>query len=246
MIIPSYVGTYPKDKYLERRKKTVNLFTKNITDSQEFSLSKNYFCIIDMVETTKKNISFTKISLFDWKRKLIIQIERNTLETWICLIDDHPITKKDYFLAGEDIQGYSVYNINDKIAYSYISDDIGKGKAFEWHEVIPSPSGLSIAVIGSYFRSPLELVFYDFSNPDSLPLKELNRHHLIDYDEVEGWQDEDIFSLAIVNYFRKGDGMPFEELHPDECDFLLKNPDLFERTVHLNKYSKIIKESVVD
>jgi len=111
MIIPSYVGTYSKDKYLERRKNTLDCMTENVAETQEFVLSQHYFCTIDMVQTKKSGVCYTIINLFDKDRKNIVRLERNSLEAWVCLIDDHPSNKKDYFLAGEDHQGYSVFNL---------------------------------------------------------------------------------------------------------------------------------------
>ena len=56
MIVPSYAGTYPQEKYNEKRKTISNMMTDNIIESQEFSLGKNYLCLIDLVETKRPGI----------------------------------------------------------------------------------------------------------------------------------------------------------------------------------------------
>ena len=103
---------------------------------------------------------------------------------------------------------------------------------------------MTLAVIGSYLQSDLQLAFYDFSNPNSLPLPEINRHYFIEFDEVEGWQGEEIFTLKSVKYFRKSDGKPFENLPENECNYLLTSSDLHKEVVQFNKYTKTKKEDV--
>lgn len=246
MIIPSYIGTYPNEKYIERRQNNLKILTDNVIETQQFGLNDNYLCTIDLIQTTKQNFLYSCISVFNRKRDLVIKVDRTAFESWICLVDDHPANGKDYFLAGEDTQGYTVYNLTDNTGYCYLPSDVAKGNSFVWHEVVPSPSGLFLAVIGSYFNSDLQLVFYDFSSPESLPLAEINRHHFIEYDEVEGWDGDNSLLLKSYKYFRRSDRKSVNELSNEEKEFLAENPQLVEQVIQVEKYSRTLKENVVD
>jgi hypothetical protein len=54
--------------------------------------------------------------------------------------------------------------------------------------VYPSPDGLVLAVDGCYWACPYEIVFFDFANPASLPLPEIDRCEEVT-DPVIGWVD---------------------------------------------------------
>lgn len=246
MIVPSYVGTYPKEKYLERRNNIIKMISNVVTETQEFRLTDNYLCSIDLVETNKPGVLFTVVNLYNKNSELVVRTQRNAFECWVCLVDDHPTNGNDYFICGEDHQGYTIFNLTKDKGYSYLSNDISKGNSFVWLEVIPSPSGMSLAVIGSYFQSDIELVFYDFSNPEELPLKEINRHHFVEFDEIEGWIGEEFFSLRSYKLFRANDKKPFDQIPLHERERLLQIPGAFEEVVQIDKYSKSVKEKIVD
>lgn len=98
-------------------------------------------------------------------------------------------------LCGEDYQGYSVIQCKSGRVEIYFPDEGFDGGGFCWAAVHPSPDGLTLAVEGCYWACPYEIVFYDFTDPMVLPLKELAR--IDDFDEVIGWDNKSTFSYTV-------------------------------------------------
>lgn len=102
----------------------------------------------------------------------------------------------EYLLCGEEYQGYNVIELESGRNRTHFPDEAFDGAGFCWMEVQPSPDGLTLAVTGCYWASPSELVFLDFADPASLPLKELAR--IGDLRETVGWVDDNTFAYSSV------------------------------------------------
>src|SRR6266496_4494341 len=158
------------DRYLERRKNIEKHFipANKIAESskKEVSLSGNfqleaYEYRVNLRRYTRGVV--TKIS----NGAVIADIKRNFGNFWHIWIQ-HP-NGDEYLLCGEDYQGYSVVNLTSEKYHVYFPEDGYKGLGFCWREVYPSPDGLTLAVKGCYWGWNDDLVFLDFSTPDTLP-----------------------------------------------------------------------------
>jgi hypothetical protein len=133
-------------------------------------------------------------------------------------IEDIKPTDKPTYKWGEDYQGYSVVNLTKGTYQVYFPEEGYKGFGFCWTAVFPSPDKLMLAVDGCIWAYPYEIVFYDFSEPDNLPYKELGR--VSDITDSEGWLDNETFVLSREVEIRKSDGVPYEQLSQEEQEIL--------------------------
>ncbi|MHC4478215.1 MAG: hypothetical protein ACYTEL_21465 [Planctomycetota bacterium] len=83
-----------------------------------------------------------------------------------------------------------------------------------------------LAVDGCYWACPYDLVFYDFRNPDILPLDEIKR--IASLDDCERWKDNDTFVMSREIEIRKSDGVPYESLTKAEQDILDHDESLLD------------------
>jgi hypothetical protein len=133
----------------------------------------------------------------------------------------------EYLLCGEDYQGYLVINLTAGACKTYFPEEGHKGNGFCWAAAYPSPDTLVLAVEGCYWACPTEIVFYDFQNPEDLPLRELSRVSII-ADRCEGWIDNETFVLKRRVKLRKSDGAPYETLDEVERAALEADRSLVE------------------
>lgn len=99
-----------------------------------------------------------------------------------------------------------------------------QGWGFCWANVLPSPDGMTLAVEGCYWACPYDLVFYDFSQPDCLPLPELRRFEGLE--RVIGWENANTFAFTCGYEIRKADGAKYNSLPAEEQDELDADPNL--------------------
>jgi hypothetical protein len=66
---------------------------------------------------------------------------------------------------------------------------------FCWASVHPAPDGLTLAIEGCYWACPYELVFYDFRDPQNVPLLEIAR--IEEYFDATGWEDNRTFNYSM-------------------------------------------------
>lgn len=157
-------------------------------------------------------------------RQLIADVKRNFDHFWYSWVQ-HP-NGNDYLLCGEDYQGYSVINLTTGKSTVYFPDAGVKGFGFCWVAAYPSPDGLMLAVDGCYWACPYDVVFFDFRNPEQLPLPEINR--IDSLDDCEGWLDNDTFVLTREIDIRKSDGAPYNSLPAEEQDVLDQDSSLLD------------------
>jgi hypothetical protein len=123
----------------------------------------------------------------------IADIKRNYGIFWHAWVT-HP-NGFEYLLCGEDYQGYSVICLDTGENKTYFPPEAFDGTGFCWATVHPSPDGLTLAVEGCYWACPYELVFYDFSSPQDIPLLEIAR--IEDYFDATGWEDNTTFGYSM-------------------------------------------------
>lgn len=166
--------------------------------------------------------------------QLIIDVKRNFGHFWYAWVQ-HP-NQNDYLLCGEDYQGYSVINLTTGKSTVYFPDAGYKGFGFCWTAVDASPDCLILAVDGCYWACPYEVVFYDFRNPEQLPLPELGR--IGSLDDCEGWLDNETFVLTREIEFRKSDGAAYDSLSSEEQDVLDNDSSLSDYRIEKVNYQR--------
>ena len=127
----------------------------------------------------------------------------------------------DYLLCGEDYQGYSVINLATETSNVYFPEEGFKGHGFCWANVYGVVNN-KLIVEGCYWGGPYEVVIYDFTNPEVLPLPELNRFDVDGTVKING----DIIVIEQELEYRLSDGKLYNDLSDDEQLVLDKNPKL--------------------
>ena len=218
------------DKKINYRKRFESYFVENnrIEAEREIIIlpSGKYKLIIDgyKVDPNDKDPRVTRGIVKKLKEESVIaDIKRNInyfFYHWII----HP-NHDEYLLCAENYQGYTLVNLSKKVTQSFLPEEAKEGMGFIWYTVYPSPDKLVLAVVGCVWGMNQEVRFYDFSNPDVLPLKELGKFDERKDTKVIGWENNDTFVIGIEHWRRKSDNKRFEELSLTEQDELDNDPD---------------------
>jgi hypothetical protein len=153
-----------------------------------WSFSKRYCLIVERYGAEDTQYTRGKI-YFSRTQTLIADIKRNHntfLFAWVT--QNH----HEYLLTGEDSQGYTVVDLENRTTSNYIDDNAEDGMGFRWTKVLPSPDGKLLAVNGLYFPGLTSTVIYDFSKPrHPLPLPKLRvvDTQLHEDFDIIGWTD---------------------------------------------------------
>ena len=219
-------------RYKERRKEIEVFFesAELVSDLvEEFVSPSGKFMLRTEVYSKGKNTwSYSRgIVTLVGSNEVIADVKRNYGTFWHewC---KHP-NGFEYLLCGEDYQGYTVINLDERSIKSFFPESAYDGNGFCWAKVYASPGGNILAVDGCYWACPYELVLYDFTEPDILPLSELSRTE--DLMESEGWLNENTFVLTREVECRKSDGKPYKGLNEEEQDRLDSDARLVEYRV---------------
>jgi hypothetical protein len=121
---------------------------------------------------------------------VIADVKRNYGMFWHAWVSHK--NGNEYLLCGEDYQDYNVIELSSGRNHVYFPDEAFNGGGFCWVVVHPSPDGLTLAVDGCYWGCPYELVFFDFTNPMSIPLQELAR--IDEFEDTVGWDTASSFA----------------------------------------------------
>ena len=218
------------DRKTKHEKKFESYFVESnrIEEEREIIISPSgkYKLIIDgyRVNPKYKDPSVTRGVVRKLKEETIIaDIKRNInyfFYHWII----HP-NENEYLLCGENYQGYTMVNLSKRLTQSFLPEEAKEGMGFIWSTVYPSPDKLVLAVGGCVWGMNHEVRFYDFSNPDVFPLKELGKFDEQKDTRVIGWEDNNTFVIGIEHWRRKSDNKRFEELSLSEQDELDNDPD---------------------
>jgi hypothetical protein len=182
-----------EDRYKARRKK-MEEFAAKLSPQDEriiYSPSLNYELRTYQLETEKGCWNYTKGVVRDLRTgEELFTILRNYssfLFRWI----EHE-NGNEYLLCGEDYQGYVCLNLTKRQKHVYFPDAGFQGCGFCWTDIEEYEPDWKqeIRVDGCYWACPYEIVWYDFSNPDSLPYPE-NRREYEDYEDDDDDEDEE-------------------------------------------------------
>lgn len=215
-------------EYKERREEIEKFFevANVVTDSAEDhnSPSKSFKLVIEEYSKGPETWSCSRGRVYDLNNNLVADIKRNYGMFWHSWFQ-HP-NGCEYLLCGEDYQGYTFVNLTTETVQSYFPEEAHNGGGFCWAKVFPSDDGKLLAVDGCYWACPYELVLYELSDPESLPLNELLRvEGLVD---SVGWKDNHTFILTKEIECRKADGIPYADLNEEEQDRLDSDSNLVE------------------
>ncbi len=99
----------------------------------------------------------------------------------------------EYLIFAEDLfGGQTIIDLTNRKMESYSPNEDG----FIWTDFHLSPDGKTLATIGCYWACPYVIKVYDFQNPMTLPLEELNEIELLDADEIiTGWIDNETLKM---------------------------------------------------
>lgn len=102
----------------------------------------------------------------------------------------------NYFICAEDIfGGQTIVDLTNLRMAGYSPNEDG----FIWTDFYLSPDGKTLATTGCYWACPTVLKIFDFSNPLTLPLKEIKMIELLDSDEViTGWLNNSTLKMKGV------------------------------------------------
>ena len=181
-------------EYLKRRKSVEKAFEEKelrLDTREETSPCEKYKIIISYLDNGKGYWDYVKGDILNLETgENLFTILRN-YGTWFSQWIEHQ-NGNDYLLCGEDYQGYVCLNLTEKKKHVYFPEHGLKGWGFCWIDVQEYDKSFeeSIWVEGCYWGAPFEKVEYDFTSPDELPYKELNRCDL-DYEDEDDWDDED-------------------------------------------------------
>jgi hypothetical protein len=130
----------------------------------------------------------------------IYDVKRNFGRFWHTWVSHE--NGNEYLLCGEDYQGYLVINLTEGKINTHFPKEGYSGGGFCWANVLASPDRKTLAVEGCFWACPYELVLYDFSDPDTLPLPELKR--VQGHEQSIGWKSNAIYT-AIVDPEENGE-----------------------------------------
>jgi hypothetical protein len=214
------------ERYSEKRKAIERFFVPENKSSDSASLiaspSGHYELEIWRYSTVPNSWNYSQgIVRRSSDQKVIADVKRNYGHFWHAWVQ-HP-NGNEYLLCGEDYQGYSIVNLTQEAYQVFFPESGYNGLGFCWTAVYPSPDGLILAVDGCYWACPYEIVFFDFSDPTTLPLPEIKRCQDVT-DPVIGWVDNDTFAFTVSYDTRKSDGVKYQDLSDEEQAVLDKDP----------------------
>lgn len=161
-------------------------FTKGDAETS-FSPTKNFRLIATNYGSKELNLDLTKVELFsEFTGEKLFDFFTNDGQFFFGWLKKK---NSEYFICSEDLfGGQTVVDLTNKAIASYSPNIDG----FIWTDFHLSPDGKKLATIGCHWACSFVIKVYDFTEPMSLPLKEINEIDLIGNDEIiTGWQDNE-------------------------------------------------------
>lgn len=159
--------------------------------------------------------------------KIIADIKRNFSHFWFSW--SVHANGCEYLLCGEDYQGQTVVNLTKEKISTYFPKSGYEGRGFCWTAAYTSPDSKILAVDGCYWAHPYDIVFFDFSEPDKLPYKEIYRASFLE--ECSGWISNEVFKFTRELEFRKADGVPYDALTEREQKIVDEDSTLLDHKI---------------
>lgn len=137
-----------------------------------YSPSKNFILRVFSYKTKVGAWNYTMGAVSDFQNgELLFEIHRNYSSFWHLFVQ-HP-NGNEYLLCGEDYQGYTCINLTEKKRYDYLPKEAKEGFGWCWISAEFLEKELQVKAEGCIWAGPYEFIYFDFSNPDVLPYKEL-------------------------------------------------------------------------
>jgi hypothetical protein len=137
------------------------------------SPSGSFILLVSGYSTKKGCWSYSRGIVTDKEGKTVADIKRN-YSVFPFLWVQHK-NGNEYLVCGEDYQGYTIINCTHGSVKTFIPEGWLKGCGFCWADYKYDACTNHLIVDGCYWAAPYEIVTYDFSDPDIVPLTELSR-----------------------------------------------------------------------
>lgn len=216
-----------RDHYKEKREKLQEYIKdKPVVYNEEFvSPSGRYRLQIGTIQSSEKrhwDYSIGKVDDMN-NNETLFTVHRNYPHFWHTFVKHS--NGNEYLLCGEDYQGYTVINLTEREEQVVRNEGADTGSGFCFANVIPSPDGNTLAVDGCYWACPYDIVFYDFTEPDVVPLNKLSMMPGYLEDAEYYWEDNNTFVARMSVDVRKSDGVHYDDLTEEEQEILDKDID---------------------
>lgn len=184
---------------------------------ETLSPSGKFKLVVDSYTTSKGAWNYTRGQVIRNEDNTVVEtVYRNYSSFWHNWIE-HP-NGNEYVFCGEDYQGYTIVNATQGTQQNLLHENARQGWGWCCAEGHPSPDGLIVAVGGCFWGGPYSLRFFDFSDPDTLPLPILDE--LGEDTTKERWVEDETFTYCTeVEVDARTDMEPHElGLSDDEWD----------------------------
>lgn len=180
-----------------------------------------YSLTIEVYSTGPETWKYSKGTIKEGEN-VIKEVYRNYEDFWYAWVENHP-SGNAYILYGEDYQGYTVYNLTNRTAKVYLPDAAAGGRGWCFIEAVPNPSCDKLAVLGCFWGDPEELAFFDITDLETLPLKEIRKDYCLMSSGDMVWESDTRIVVKkntdFCTYYNKSlDDMTDEEM--DYIDFM--------------------------
>lgn len=163
---------FNSEEYQKRRKEREQYFVEeNLIKTDKLIIWNDYTLEVSYYKTKKGYSDFTR-GIVKKNNEIIADVKRNYNYFIYCFAERENGEK--YMLCGEDYQGYTVINLLEKTTNTYIPSAWEFGGGFCWIDIDYYDDELRVE--GCVWGGPFEIIRYDFSDPNKLPLTILERY----------------------------------------------------------------------
>lgn len=176
-------------EYQEHKKKFEYIFNNEFMyeDSEESYLLdgkyilKTYYYYDDSHQVLENNVRASKTNVMDLRGNIITELKNIDYHVDLFTVVEHS-NGKNYLIFSTELYGYSILDLSDFSTYHFIPAKSFKEnkETFIWTNVLYCAQNNILAVDGCYWACPSSTYFFDFSNPTTMPLKELFNSYDID------------------------------------------------------------------
>jgi hypothetical protein len=162
-------------------------FETLISPSNKFRLDTTNFWLKD------PNWDLTKVEVYEQSsNEKLFDFFVNESRFFHGWLTKHDI---DYLICAEDIfGGQTVVDLTNRKIVGYSPNQDG----FIWTDFHLSPDGNTLATIDCYWACPYVIKLFDFTDPMTLPLTEIEEIQLLQNNEIiTGWVDNDTIQLSL-------------------------------------------------
>ena len=179
------VGTHPR--YIKAREEMERFYTNQDEAAVTTVVFEEWTLSISQYKTERGAWSYSR-GVVKKDGVVLADIKRN-YPAFPYLFLRHP-NGKAYLLCGEDYQGYTIVNLTDGEAKSFVSRDWLHGVGFCWADILGFDADRkTLSVAGCYWGAPYEIVEYDLSCPEWLPFRILRTRLM--QDQTQDEEDDD-------------------------------------------------------